>query len=124
MFIKGHKYTRDEIHSSLGGSVQSYLPTKSGRVVCGAFTLNLNPDAPRIVLPGTGPRIEQSARLFTEQQSAIPIFIKRQVNQWEYVGLYKVEHLIEDRNIIEEHEKRSGRSNQISMVLFLVEANL
>ena len=121
MFVKGNKYTRSEIHSVLGGSVQSYLPTKSGRVVCGAFTLNLNPDAPRIVLPGTGPRIKQSARLFAKQQSAIPIFIKRQVNAWEYVGFYKVERIVEDRNIIEEHEQRSGRMNEISMVLFLRE---
>jgi len=121
MFKKGHKYTRDEIHSVLGGSVEMYLPTKSGRVVYGAFTLNLNPDAPQIVLPGIGPVIEKTARIFAKQQYAIPVFIKRQVNKWEYFGLHKVKRLVEDRKTIAEHERRSGRPNQISMVLFLEE---
>ena len=36
-FAIGAHYTRDEIHSELGGEKVSFLPQKGGRIVCGCF---------------------------------------------------------------------------------------
>jgi hypothetical protein len=54
-FVLGQTYTRNEIHEAVGGSKQAYLPRKNGLVVCGAFTRELNPEAPNVILSGFGP---------------------------------------------------------------------
>jgi hypothetical protein len=84
----GKTYTRDQINKIVGGGVQSFLPTKNGYVVCGCFKLDQNPDAPNEVLVGVGPQREGTARLIVLQQTPIPIFLKREIGEWEYVGKY------------------------------------
>lgn len=118
---KGTCYSKDEIFNKLGGSKQYYLPIKNGQVLYGAFRKDFNPDAPKIVLPGTGPIIERSANIFANQNYPIPIFIKCDINKWKYVGEFKVNKRSENRSIIAEHAKKSKRSD-ITMVLFLDEA--
>jgi hypothetical protein len=76
-FQLGKHYTREEIHDEVGGGTEEYLPTKQGRVVCGAFRPDANPDAPMIILPGLGPKIEKTADMFAKQAGAIPVFLKR-----------------------------------------------
>jgi len=73
-FELGRTYTRDEISSELGGSPEPYLPTKNGRVTYGAFKRDTNPEAPHVVLPGFGPKIEESAELLARQRDPIPVF--------------------------------------------------
>jgi len=89
MFSIDRDYTRDEIHAKVGGSKQSYLPTKNGAVVTACVTHGLNPRAPRVILCGRGPRIEPAGELLAQQPYAIPVFLKRDVNRWEYQGLFK-----------------------------------
>jgi hypothetical protein len=89
MFNVGSEYTRDEIHAQVGGSKQSYLPTKNGAVVAACLTHDLNPRAPNVVLCGRGPRIEPAGELLGMQTYAIPVFLKRGVNRWEYQGLFR-----------------------------------
>jgi hypothetical protein len=81
-FIAGRKYSRKEISAILGGSEIEYLPTESKRVVCGCFTLEHNPEAPDIIIPGTGKVIEREAKLFCEQDFPVPIFIKLRPNDY------------------------------------------
>lgn len=50
MFSVGRDYTRDEIHAKVGGSKQSYLPTKNSAVVAACITHGLNPRAPQVIL--------------------------------------------------------------------------
>jgi hypothetical protein len=116
--ILGRTYTRREIHKMFGGPVQEYLPHVNGRVVCGALKPSENPDAPEVILPAFGPMIEHWARVFAAQTDPVPIFLKQRSNAWEFVGLYCVRDLSTEPAVIEEHERRSQRSN-ISMVLFL-----
>ncbi|MBD9668013.1 hypothetical protein IB278_29000 [Variovorax sp. VRV01] len=89
MFSVGRDYTRDEIYSKVGGSKQSYLPTKNGSVVAACLTHGLNPQAPRVILCGRGSRIEPAGELLAQQPDAIPVFLKRDVNRWEYQGNFK-----------------------------------
>src|SRR4051812_28910981 len=44
------------------GGLQDYLPHINGRVVAGCFSKDLNPQAPNVILPGTGPEIERRGR--------------------------------------------------------------
>jgi hypothetical protein len=119
MFQLGTLYSRDEINAKLGGSKQKYLPHRSGHVVCGCFRRDLNPNAPDEVLPGNSDDIVHWAHVFSRQQQAVPIFIKRDISQWEYVGAWKVASTpIEDVGQIAVHSKRTGRAD-ISMILRL-----
>src|SRR5438034_10803586 len=75
VFTVGHKYTRKATSEILGGSEVEYLPTENKRVVCGCFTLDHNPEAPNIIIPGTGKVIEREAKMFCEQDYPVTIFI-------------------------------------------------
>lgn len=118
-FSLGHTYTRDQIHAALGGSKQSYLPTVDGRVTCGAFTKDLNPEVPDVVLAGRGPVIERSAETFATQSDPVPIFVKARVNTWKYVGNYRVRQLSRDPKVISDRSRAAGRDGGVSLVLFL-----
>jgi hypothetical protein len=107
-FELGESYTRAEISARLGGSLQSYLPRRAGRVVCGCFNPVDNPELPDIVLPGSGPEIEAAAAEYRKQYP-VPIFLKVVTNCWRYVGNYQVASWSVDRAEIEKHQIRSGR---------------
>jgi len=90
MFNVGSEYTRDDIHDRLGGSKQSYLPTTSGRVVAACVKLEMNRQAPKVIICGKGKVIASNGATLAAQHDPIPIFIKRGVNRWEYQGTFKV----------------------------------
>ena len=92
MFDIGTDYTRRQIHEALGGSVQSYLPTAHGRVVCACLRTDINPQAPSVVLVGRGERIEHAGDILASQREPIPVFLKRISNAWTYRGLFHVRH--------------------------------
>ncbi len=85
----GEILTRDEIHQRLGGSKQSYLPTKNGIVVCGCFDANLNKRAPREIDVGNGPIVVATALKLANEQGVIPVFLKKATNKWEFAGKFK-----------------------------------
>ena len=119
-FTLGREYSRKLISSVLGGSDIEYLPTVNDRVVCGCFTLKCNPEAPDIVIPGTGPIIEREARLFCAQNYPVPIFIKRRPNKWEYVGDYRVLRCSTDpAEIAARHKGSITPLSKVTRVIFL-----
>src|SRR5690349_6135814 len=83
MFVLGRLYTARDINRQVGGSLQSYLPHRDGRILAARLDPKLNPDAPDIVLPGTGPVIEGAARLFLRQKDAVPTFVKQSPGEFE-----------------------------------------
>ena len=122
-FTTGKTYSRKEISAALGGSEVEYLPTENKRVVCGCFTLEHNPEAPDIVIPGTGRVIQREASVFCGQDYPIPIFIKRRVNAWEYVGDYKaVRHSTVLAEIAAHHKGSITPLNKATRVIFLQRA--
>jgi hypothetical protein len=110
MLTLGNQYTREEIASQLGGSAIEYLPRVNGKVVCACLRLDYNPDAPKIILAGFGPQIEESAEMLCKQRGIIPVFIKQQTNAWEYVGDFEVEKCSANAQEIKEQEIHSGRN--------------
>ena len=120
IFTIGGKYTRKQISAAIGGSEIEYLPTENKRVVCGCFTLEHNPEAPEVIIPGTGKVIEREAKLFCEQEHPVPIFIKRRVNEWEYVGHYKaVRHSTDTADITAHHKGSITPLAEVTRVIFL-----
>ncbi len=118
MLTEGKLYTRNEIHDLLGGGIQGYLPHKDGKVVAGCFGLKRNPEAPDVVLVGSGPETVRWAKVLCEQEYPVPVFAKQQPNEWKYVGEYKVKDWTEDPADLQEYGERAGRTG-ITRVLFL-----
>lgn len=86
----GEVFTRKEISKKLGGSHVPFAPTKDGKVTCLCLDPKRNPNAPEVVLPGTGKGIEQMKDLVIAQRGPFPTFIKKEVNKWEFVGEFSV----------------------------------
>ena len=117
MLTKGERYTRQEIHDAVGGgSLQSYLPTKDGRVLCACLRLDTNPGAPEVILPGTGPGIERAADLLERQVGAIPVFLKRGSGAWEFVGEFQFGRRSKLPADIESWAQRTGRADITSVI--------
>jgi len=116
-FTENKFYTRTEIFDVLGGSKEFFLPHVNGHVVCGCFTKDLNPGAPSEVLPGSGPEIERWAHAFASQSEAVPIFLKKDVNEWQFMGLWRCVLKSLDPNERRAREQRLGRD--VSMILKL-----
>ena len=107
-FIVGHTYARTEISSVLGGEMMSYLPQRDGCIVCGCFvpTQGKDPKAPEEVLAGTGPVVESKAEMLRVQERAIPVFLERGTNRWEYRGEYVVDRCCNGRAFLQPTERR------------------
>jgi hypothetical protein len=116
IFRRGQSYTREQIHAEFGGEMVSYLPQKGGRIVCGCFSTDSNPDAPNEILvgghdeAGSSP-IERKARMLASQREPIPTFLKQTANAWVYEGKYRVRRVIEDCDYIERKQRRANRTD-------------
>ena len=114
----GCTYTREQIHAILGGGVQSFLPTKNGRVICGCFRLDLNPDAPREILVGVGEQRVRNAQTLKLQGTSVPVFTKKVAEDWEYVGHFKATRYLEKNHPLLADEPRTKRED-IAGILYL-----
>ena len=117
MFIVGEAYTREDIHDEVGGSVQSFLPTVDGQVVCACLSKGMNPNAPNEILVGNKPRVIQTAEQFSKQSTPVPVFMKEASNKWVYQGDYSVKKITHRTEGIEDFDL-AGRED-IQMVLEL-----
>lgn len=118
-FTSGKLYTRKQIHASVRGGLQDYLPMHQRHVVAGCFRLDKNPKAPTVILAGKGDRIEFAARTLAKQTDAIPVFIKQATNQWRFEGYYLCERVSTNPDEIERERSQAGRSDIITHVIHL-----
>lgn len=121
MFDLGKTYTRVEIHALLGGGLISYLPTNKGVVVCACLRPDMNPDAPRVILVGSGPRIRLAGELLCQQCGPIPVFIRRDTHAWEYAGRYRVRDRTQSLTEIKHHAKKVNRDD-VTAIVYLEKA--
>ncbi len=47
-----YTYSRDNFHESLGGGKVSCLPQRDGKIVCGCFSADVNPESAYVILVG------------------------------------------------------------------------
>lgn len=121
-FELGRCYPRWQIQHLLGGSGGEFLPNIDGKVVAACITRQFNPDAPKIILAGSGPKQLRSAHLFCDQTEPVPVFIKVRPNAWEYVGDFVVDHATSAPEAIRGAEERAGWSG-VSLVIYLKEVS-
>jgi hypothetical protein len=57
----------------------------------------MNPGIPDTILVGKGVNVVRYARMFEKQKDFVPVFIKRVVNEWVYVGDYRTKSLLQDK---------------------------
>lgn len=120
MFDVGREYTRKEIHEHVGGDLVSYLPTKHGAVVAACLTQRLNPQAPNVIICGSGPQIAAAGEALSSQVYAIPVFLKHAVNRWEYRGLFKPARSYTSGPELESYVQRAGRPRgEVSRVVIM-----
>jgi hypothetical protein len=117
-FVVGERYDRQHIHDELGGELDTYLPQKDGQIVCGCFRPDDNPRVPDEILVGSGPAIKRKAAVFLLQRWYVPIFIKRDTNDWEYMGDYRVRGVSDNRPVIERKQREAGRTD-VTRILYL-----
>jgi hypothetical protein len=121
--IKGHRYTWSEIveESGADGSPPYYLLHRDGAVVAGCFTLELNPEAPRVVFAGQGQRIREWADIFCAQTGSIPVCVKSGLGEWLCCGNFKLVRSSADPAEIASHVAETQRPD-VYKLLFLAEA--
>jgi hypothetical protein len=124
-FMEGEFYSWKELSPLLGFAPTPYLTNANGKIVCGTFRKDLNPDAPGIVLPGKSKaHWAQNAVLLCQQSQSIPVFTKEAGLPWEYHGRFGGESYTRNAAEIAIHQKRAaGRAEPISLVLFLRKEN-
>jgi hypothetical protein len=117
-FNAGQTYTRQQIAEAVGGgSTQDFLPNKDGKVLCACLSQEFDPADP-VVLVGRGPGVEMQAEMFCRQNTPVPVFYKKQANQWAYAGTYAPGQCSRDPCMIGKYEESSGRTS-LTSVIFL-----
>ena len=102
----------------VGGGIQSFLPTKNGKVVCGCFSPDLHPDAPEEVVVAVGPQREQTAVTAVLQLTSFPIFLKRDSGLWECMGDYRGTRYLQRGHKLLEAEARV-KSEKVAGILYM-----
>ncbi|MGO8837231.1 MAG: hypothetical protein ACLQAH_09750 [Limisphaerales bacterium] len=122
--IKGRRYTWSEIVDETGadGSPPYYLLHRGGAVVAGCFTLDLNPEAPLVVLAGKGPQLSEWADTFCAQTGSIPVCVKSGLGEWLCCGDFQLVRSSTDPAEIAKHSVLARRSD-VYKLIFLEEVH-
>jgi hypothetical protein len=100
------RFTKEQITTMRG-----FLPYVDSRVICARLRLEYNPGAPEVILPGDDEDVRRSASFLCKQGGAIPIYIWREADGWEYVGDYEVESFSELPADIAQHARSGSVAN-------------
>jgi hypothetical protein len=112
-FDVGSVYTLEEIRAVLGGETMSYLPQKGSRIVCGRFTMEMNPGAPEVILVGDPPKVQRKAQLLARQGGVLPVYLKCAPGRWRYHGLMEVVQYTTDMRVVGPIAAKAGRAGEV-----------
>lgn len=117
-FVVGQEYPFDAISAAFGGDNASYLPQAGGRIVCGRFRADMNPNVPHEVLVGDPPMVQRRAEMLVGQGGAIPVFVKQATNRWLYHGPMQVVGFDRSVDIVRSKAAAAGRKDVVGMLSF------
>lgn len=120
-------YNRIDIFNVLGGSQQSYLPDKNGKVLSACITPKLNDSIDEnspVILVGYGGNIEKTGYMLSKQKDPIPVFIKRKKpisreNNWKFIGIFKVDYVTKDEKEITPYFNKVEREHFPLMAIIM-----
>ncbi len=95
-----------------------FLRFKNGNVVAIAITPQKNENAPEILVVGKGPRRVAGAEQLVSSRRIVPLYMKREVNAWEFIGRYRAYDYRSARSDILKY-RGSRPLDQIAGILFL-----
>lgn len=99
-----------------------FLRTKHGAIKGLAVTVKDNPDAPEVLIVGKGPRKVANAQRLLDCREAVPLYLKRAVNRWEYRGTYRATAFSREPAVIAQY-RRHRSANDVAGILFLANAD-
>jgi hypothetical protein len=117
-FVVGQEYTFDAIALALGGRPFGYLAQVGSRIVCGRFTMEMNPRAPYEILVGDPPGVRRKAEMLAAQGGVIPAFIKEGTNRWRYHGPMEVVGFETNPRIVRAKAKEADRDDVVGVLSF------
>lgn len=109
--------TTIELARELAGG-DSYIRTLHNEVKGIAITIKMNPEAPEVIVVGTGPRIKSNARLLLKTNKYVPVYLKQAANQWRFLGNFIATAYATDDETIEKHRNNRAR-DKVDGILFL-----
>jgi hypothetical protein len=115
-FEVGTEYSFNAIAEAFGGQAFGYLPQVGSRIVCGRFTLEMNPHAPYEVLVGDPPGVLRKAEMLAAQGGVIPVFIKAATNRWRYHGPMEVVAFDTNPRVARAKAKEANREDVIGVL--------
>lgn len=117
-FVVGQEYTFNAIAEVFGGQSFGYLPQVGSRIVCGRFTMEMNPHAPYEVLVGDPPGVLRKAEMLVEQGGVIPVFIKAATNRWRYHGPMEVVGFDTNPRLVRARAREAEREDVVGVLSF------
>ena len=117
-FEVGKEYSFNAIAEAFGGQAFGYLPQVGSRIVCGRFTLEMNPRAPYEVLVGDPPSVLRKAEMLAAQGGVIPVFIKAATNRWRYHGPMEVVGFDTNARVARAKAKEANREDVVGVLSF------
>lgn len=115
-FVRGQEYPFNAITAVFGGQSFGYLPQVGSRIVCGRFTMEMNPRAPYEILVGNPPGVLEKAELLVQQGGVIPVFIKAGINRWRYHGPMEVVGLTKNARLVRARTKEARREDVVAVL--------
>lgn len=109
--------TTDELAAVTAGG-DSFIRTKNRKVMGLAVTMDLNPEAPDIIVVGNGPNRIKSSHWFVQMADYVPLYIKQGTKKWAFIGLYKADCFDQRLETIEKY-RHHRRLDDVSGILFL-----
>jgi len=103
----GNQYSRAQIAAKLGGSTRVFAPFANNQITCICLDVEKNPSAPNIILPKGGPLREKMVDLISKSSGPLPVFIKRGIKAWEYMGNMKFDRISRSKSEINRNHKNS-----------------
>jgi hypothetical protein len=111
--------TRELAEATAGGD--SYIRTKNGEIRGLALNRDYNPDAPEVIVFGSGPEVKRRAELLLKSGVAVPTYVKKGTDVWLYVGEFRARDISYDKAMVEKYGSRRRRryAEQSFGVLFM-----
>jgi hypothetical protein len=86
MFELNKDYSRENIHQTVGGNKDSFLPASNGKIVAACLRLELNPRAPEYIVCNSGASARAAGLTLSRQAEPVPVFIRQDSDRYRFVG--------------------------------------
>jgi hypothetical protein len=91
MFELNKDYSRENIHQTVGGNKESFLPAYRGKIVAACLRPELNPRAPEYIVCNSGAAARAAGITLSRQTDPVPVFIRQGSDRYRFVGHFSAQ---------------------------------